>query len=47
VGQTVTFTGTYDSFTPKPLMITMSDGQVILPEATPAKAPVHHATAKK
>jgi len=47
VGQTVTFSGTYDSFTPNPIMITMSDGEVILPEATPAKAPVHHTPAKK
>jgi hypothetical protein len=52
VGQTVTLSGTYDSFAPKPLMITMSDGEVVLPKAAkatakaPAKAPahtVHHA----
>jgi hypothetical protein len=44
VGKTVTVQGTYDSFTPKPLMITMSDGEVVLPKPTkPApKAPVHH-----
>ena len=37
VGQTVTLQGTYDSFTPKPIMITMSDASVVLP--TPAKTP--------
>jgi hypothetical protein len=43
VGQTVTLQGTYDSYTPKPVMFTMSDASVVLPEATktPAKAPVH------
>jgi hypothetical protein len=46
VGQTVTLQGTYDSYTPKPLMITMSDGEVVLPKAA-TKAPVHHAPAKK
>jgi predicted house-cleaning NTP pyrophosphatase (Maf/HAM1 superfamily) len=40
VGQKVTLTGTYDSYTPNPLMITMSDGEVVLPKA--AAAPVHH-----
>ncbi len=29
VGQIVTLSGTYDSFTSKPLMITMSDGEVV------------------
>jgi hypothetical protein len=48
VGQTVTFSGTYDSFTPKPIMITMSDGEVVLPKAAKPAAPVHHtAPAKK
>jgi tetratricopeptide (TPR) repeat protein len=48
VGQTVTFSGTYDSFTSKPLMITMSDGEVVLPKAAKPAAPVHHtAPAKK
>ncbi len=49
VGKTVTFDGTYESFTPNPIMITMSDGEVVLPKAakpTP-HAPVHHAPAKK
>ncbi|HEY5056520.1 MAG TPA: hypothetical protein VII58_10185 [Acidobacteriaceae bacterium] len=32
-GQKVTLTGTFDSYTPKPFMITMTDGTVILPEA--------------
>jgi hypothetical protein len=45
-GQTVTLSGTFDSYTPKPFMITMSDGAVILPEAakpSPAHAaPAHH-----
>jgi hypothetical protein len=43
VGQKVTLSGTFDSYTPKPLMIVMSDGAVVLPKKTPAKAPVHHA----
>jgi hypothetical protein len=48
VGNKVTLTGTYDSFTPKPIMITMTDGEVVLPKAKPAAhAPVHHAPAKK
>jgi hypothetical protein len=43
VGQKVTLTGTYASYTPSPIMITMSEGAVVLPKKTPAKAPVHHA----
>jgi hypothetical protein len=46
-GKTVTLDGTYASFTPNPIMITMSDGVVVLPKAAPAKAPVHHTAAKK
>lgn len=50
VGQTVTLQGTYDSYTPKPIMITMKDGEVVLPKAatkpTP-RAPAHHAPARK
>jgi hypothetical protein len=42
VGQKVTLSGTFDSFTPKPLMIVMADGAVVLPKKTPARAPVHH-----
>jgi len=50
VGQTVTLDGTYDSYAPKPIMITMINGVVVLPKAaakTPAKAPVHHTAPKK
>ena len=44
VGQKVTLDGTYDSYTPNPIMITMSDGVVVLPKKEAAKpAPVHHA----
>ena len=39
-GTKVTVTGTYASYTPSPIMITMSDGAV----AEPKKAPVHHTT---
>jgi tetratricopeptide (TPR) repeat protein len=49
VGSKVNISGTYDSFTPSPLMITMTDAEVILPEKKkePAKrAPVHHAAHK-
>lgn len=43
VGDKVTVTGTYDSFTPKPIMITMSNGAVVEPKKTPAKpTPAHH-----
>jgi hypothetical protein len=49
VGQTITLTGTFDSFTPKPLMIMMTSGAVVMPKAAKAvaKAPVHHAPARK
>jgi hypothetical protein len=51
VGQKVTLTGTFDSFTPSPIMITMTDGAVVLakktPAKTPAKAPVHHTAPHK
>ncbi|HXE06269.1 MAG TPA: hypothetical protein VN612_00145 [Acidobacteriaceae bacterium] len=47
VGQTVTLSGTFDSFTPKPFMINLTDGQVILPEAAKKPAtkpsPAHRA----
>ena len=33
--------GTYDSFTPNPIMITMNDGEVILPKATAGEGPAH------
>ena len=46
VGSKVNVTGTYASYTPSPIMITMSDGAVVLakktPAKAPAKAPVHH-----
>jgi hypothetical protein len=45
-GKNVTLTGTYDSFTPNPIMITMKDGVVVLPKATPAK-PAPHPVAHK
>jgi hypothetical protein len=46
VGQKVTLSGTFDSYTPKPLMIIMSDGAVVLPKKTPAKpTPAHHPAA--
>jgi hypothetical protein len=49
VGNKVTLDGTYDSFTPSPIMIVMKDAEVVLPKATPKPAAtVHHtAPAKK
>jgi tetratricopeptide (TPR) repeat protein len=49
VGATATVSGTYDSFTPSPIMITMKDGEVILPKAAtkPAPKPVAHPAARK
>ena len=49
VGQTVTLQGTYDSFTPKPIMITMSDGEVVLPKAKApaARTPARRAPARR
>jgi hypothetical protein len=50
VGSKVTLTGTYASYTPSPVMITMSDGDVVLkkaPAKAPAKAPVHHPAAHR
>ena len=44
VGAKVTIDGTYASYTQKPLMITMSDGALVLPKPkTPVRHPVHHA----
>ena len=40
-GASVTLDGTYASYTPSPIMITMSDGALVLPKK--AAAPVHHA----
>ncbi|SNS82044.1 hypothetical protein SAMN05421770_102448 [Granulicella rosea] len=44
VGAKVTLTGTYASYTSKPLMIIMSDAEIVAPKkAAPVhKAPVHH-----
>jgi len=42
VGSKVILQGVYASYTANPLMITMSDGEVILPKATKPAAPVHH-----
>lgn len=44
VGDKVTLDGTYASYTQKPLMITMSDGAVVLPKKAPVVVhhPVHH-----
>jgi hypothetical protein len=40
VGAKVAVSGTYASFTPNPIMITMSDGEIVEPKkATPAKKP--------
>ncbi len=47
VGQKVTLSGTFDSYTPKPIMIIMSDGAVVLAKKAPAKAPVHHTAPHK
>jgi hypothetical protein len=47
-GAKVTVTGTYASFTPQPIMITMSDGAVVEPKKTPAKpSPAHHPAPRK
>ena len=46
VGQKVTLSGTYASYTPNPVMITMSDGAVILKKAA-KPSPVHHAAPRK
>ena len=47
VGKTITIDGTYDSYTPKPIMITMTNGAVVLPKAATPKPAVRHAAAKK
>ena len=44
-GAKVTVTGTYASFTPNPLMITMSDGAIVEPQPVKKPTPVHHAPA--
>ena len=40
VGSKVTLDGTYDSYTQKPLMITMSGGALVLPKKPAARTPV-------
>ena len=49
VGKTVSFQGTYDSFTPTPVMITMTDGDIVLPKASarPAARPAARRPAHK
>ena len=43
VGSKVTLTGTYASYTPSPIMITMGDGAVVLPKkAAPKPTATHH-----
>ncbi|WP_263366170.1 hypothetical protein [Edaphobacter bradus] len=46
VGDKVTVSGTYASFAPSPIMITMSDGAVVEPKKAPVKKPTatHHPT---
>jgi hypothetical protein len=46
-GAKVTVTGTYASFTPQPIMITMSDGAVVEPKKTPAKPSAAHRPAAR
>jgi hypothetical protein len=44
-GDKITLDGTYASYTQSPLMITMSDGSVVVPKKAPVHhAPVHHTT---
>jgi len=45
VGQKVSLSGTFDSFTPSPIMITMSDGEVVLKKAPAKPTAAHHPTA--
>ncbi|MBB5064172.1 hypothetical protein [Granulicella mallensis] len=44
VGDKITLTGTYASYTQSPLLITMSDATVVEKKKPAAKAPVHHTT---
>ena len=48
VGDKVTVTGTYASFAPNPIMITMSDGAIVEPKKAPVKkpTPAHRPTHK-
>ncbi len=45
VGDKIKITGTYDSYTPSPIMIIMSDGEIVPPKA--AKAPVKKAPVRR
>jgi hypothetical protein len=49
VGAKVTLTGTYGSYAQSPLMITMTDGEVVEPKKAPVKkpAPTHKAAPRK
>jgi len=47
VGQKVTLTGTYASYATKPIMITMSDGAVILPKKATKPTAAHHPAAHR
>jgi hypothetical protein len=40
-GAKITVVGTYASYTPNPLMITMSDGEIVLPKKPVTRPPVH------
>jgi hypothetical protein len=45
VGAKITISGTYASFAPSPIMITMSDAEVVEPKKAPVKrTPTHRAT---
>ena len=45
VGSKVTVSGTYASYTPSPIMMTMSDGAVVLAKKTPTKPSATHRAA--
>ncbi|HEY5330540.1 MAG TPA: hypothetical protein VIJ79_11695 [Acidobacteriaceae bacterium] len=50
VGDKITLSGTYDSYTQTPLMITMSDGAVVEKKKPPVKKPAattHHTTRRR
>jgi hypothetical protein len=47
VGAKTTVTGTYASFTPSPIMITMSDGAVVEPKKPTKPSPAHHTAPRK
>jgi hypothetical protein len=45
-GTKIDISGTYDSYAAKPLMITMTDGEIVLPKKAPVKPPVRRSPAK-